>query len=151
MDEKTKSKLIKGAFATGLINTAINAVFQYFMLKDKVSIPISVDEITNSTETVLGTAVILAITLSMILTLVAYFGIKEEKARFWPTTFWLTLKHGFFTFGVLTSLAVLWQKYMGTVEVSMLSAVLIIGLIAGVVSGVINYLTLKQSIILKNA
>lgn len=101
-------------------------------------------------ETVLGTAVVLAITLSMILTLVAYFGIKGEKASFWPTTVWLTVKHGFFTFGVLTSLAVLWQKYMGTVEVSMVSALVIIGVIAGVVSGIINYLTLKESVVLED-
>lgn len=32
---------------------------------------------------------------------------------------------------------------MGSVEVSLVSALLIIGVIAGVVSGVVNYLTLK--------
>lgn len=144
MDAETNSKLVKGAVLTGIINAVINGGIQYFFLKGHESIPISVDSITNTTETVLGTAVVLAITLSMILTLVAYFGIKEKKAPFWPTTFWLTVKHGFFTFGVLTSLAVLWQKYMGTVEVSLVSALIIIGVIAGIVSGIVNYLTLKE-------
>ena len=151
MDEQKKSELLKGAVITGVINAFINGGIQYFFLKDKDVIPISVDSITNNVETVLGTAVVLAITLSMILTLVAYFGIKGEKAPFWPTTFWLTVKHGFFTFGVLTSLAVLWQKYMGTVEVSLVSALIIIGVIAGIVSGIINYLTLKESIVLEKS
>ena len=147
MNNEQKSKLLKGAALTGVINAVINGGIQYFFLKGHSSIPISVDSITNTTETVLGTAVMLAITLSMILTLVAYFGIKGKKAAFFPTTFLLTLKHGFVTFGILTSLAVLWQKYVGTVEVSLVSALIIIGVIAGLVSGFVNYFTLKESVI----
>ncbi len=149
MDRQRNQKLVKGAAITGVINAAINGGIQWFFLKGKTLIPISVDSITNNEETVLGTAVTLAITLSMILTVVAYFGIKEKKVSFFPKAFWLTVKHGFFTFGVITSLAVLWQKYMGTVEVSLTIALIIIGLIAGLVSGIVNYLTLKESIILE--
>lgn len=146
-----KNKILNGAIITGLINAIINGGIQYFFLKDNESIPISVDSITNTDETVLGTAVVLAITLSMILTLVAYFGIKGKKAPFFPTTVWLTIKHGFFTFGILTSVAVLWQKYMGSVEVPLISALLIIGVIAGIVSGFVNYLTLKNCVIPEKA
>ncbi len=149
MDAIKKQALMKGAVITGVINAIINGGIQYFFLKDMDSIPISVDSITNNDATVLGTAVTLSITLAMILTLVAYFGIKEKKAPFFPTTLWLTIKHGFFTFGVLTSLAVLWQKYMGTVEVSLISALVIIGIIAGIVSGFVNYLTLKESVLVE--
>lgn len=147
MSKFSKKALIKGAVITGVINAIINGGIQYFFLKNHDVIPISVDSITNSDVTVLGTAVMLAITLAMILTLVAYFGIKEKKTPFFPTTLWLTIKHGFFTFGVLTSLAVLLQKYVGTVEVSLISALVIIGFSAGLVSGIVNYLTLKESII----
>ena len=147
MDAQKKQKLLKGAVITGIINAVINGGIQYFFLKGNSSIPISVDSISNDTATVLGTAVMLAITLSMILTLVAYFGIKEKKAALFPTTFLLTLKHGFVTFGILTSLAVVWQKYVGTVEVSLVSALIIIGVIAGLVSGFVNYFTLKESVI----
>ena len=149
MPTQIKDDLIKGAILTGGINAFINGGIQYFFLKDKSVIPLSVDAITNTEQTVLGTAVVLAITLSMILTLVAYFGIKGKKAPFFPTTVWLTVKHGFFTFGVLTSLAVLWQKYMGTVEVPLLTALIVVGIIAGVVSAIINYLTLKESIVIE--
>lgn len=147
MNKSDRSKLMKGAVLTGVINAIINGGVQYFFLKDLDAIPISVDAITNTEQTVLGTAVVLAITLAMILTVVAYFGIKEKKVPFFPTAFWLTVKHGFFTFGVITSLAVVWQKYMGTIEVSLTSALVIIGVIAGIVSGVVNYLTLKGCII----
>ncbi|USI88253.1 hypothetical protein LZ086_18765 (plasmid) [Acinetobacter johnsonii] len=138
------SKLLKGAMLTGVINAFINGGIQYFFLKEYSSIAISVDSITNNEDTVLGTSVLLSITLAIILTMVAYFGIKEKKVDFFPTAFWLTIKHGFFTFGILTSIAVLWQKYVGTVEVSLVSALVIIGIIAGIVSGVVNYLTLRE-------
>lgn len=139
----TKQKILKGALITGVINGIINGGIQYFLLENQEFVPISVDSISNSTETVLGTAVMLAITLAMILTMVAYFGIKEKRIAFFPSAFLLTIKHGFFAFGVLTGLAVLWQKYMGTVEVPFLTALIIIGIIAGLVSGVVNYLTIK--------
>lgn len=87
----------------------------------------------------------------MISTIIGYFNIKVEKVAFYPTIFWLTIKHGFFTFGVVTSLAVLWQNYMGTVEVSLIFALVIIGVIASIVSGVINYLTLNKSVIVEES
>jgi len=148
MSTYNKPELVKGAIITGVINAIINGGIQYFFLKDEAVIQMSVDSITNNELTVLGTAVTLAITLSMILTLVAYFSIKGEKAAFFPTAFWLTIKHGFFTFGVVTSLSVLWQKYMGTVQVSLVLALFIIGVIAGVVSAIVNYLTLKECVVI---
>ncbi|MDT0294918.1 hypothetical protein RLT85_09750 [Mesonia ostreae] len=66
MNARTKSKVVKGAVLTGVINAIINGEIQYFILKGNDSIPISVDSISNNTETVLGTAVLLAITLSTI-------------------------------------------------------------------------------------
>ena len=54
------------------------------------------------------------------------------------------IRHGFFTFGVVASLSVLWQRYVGTVEVSLWPALIIIALIAGAVAGVINYLTIEK-------
>ncbi len=143
MEKAKNNELLKGALTTGVINAFINGGIQYFFLKDKDVIAISVDSITNNEQTVLGTAVTLAITLSMILTCVVYFTLKGSKVPFFPNAFLSVIKHGFFTFGVITSLAVLWQRYMGTVEVSLLTGLIIIGVIAGVVSAVVNYLTIK--------
>lgn len=144
-----KNALLKSSVITGITNAAINGGIQYFFLKGRTSIPITVDSITNNEDTVLGSVVILALILAMILTMVSYFGVKEEKIKFFPQALLLTIKHGFFTFGVLTSLAVLWQKYMGEVEVSTISALFIIGITAGIVAGIVHYLTIKHSIILK--
>ncbi|HNP18790.1 MAG TPA: hypothetical protein PKL31_10180 [Fulvivirga sp.] len=147
MESKQKKELLTGAIITGAVNSGI----QYFFLKGHAPIAISVDSITNTDHTVLGSAVVLAITLSMISTVIGYFNIKAKKVAFYPTILWLTLKHGFFTFGVVTSLAVLWQNYMGTVEVSLISALIIIGVIAGIISGVVNYLTLNKSVIVEKS
>lgn len=147
MDKAKKSALLKGAVTTGVINAFINGGIQYFFLKGHAPIAISVDSITNNDKTVLGTATTLAITLAMMLTAVAYFGIKEQKAPFISTGLWLVVKHGFFTFGVVTSLAVLWQRYVGTVTVELITALVVIGIIAGIVSGVVNYLTLKACVL----
>lgn len=147
MNQAKEQEIIKGSIITGAINAVINGGIQYFFLKDKVPIAISVDSITNNEDTVLGAAVGLAITLAMISTVVTYFNIKDIKVKFYPTCFWSVIKHGFFTFGLVTSLAVLWQRYMGTVEVPLFTALLIIGVIAGIVSGIVNYLTLKACVI----
>ena len=40
---------------------------------------------------------------------------------------------------------------MGTVEVSLIFALIIIGVIASIVSGVINYLTLNKSVIVEES
>jgi len=62
----------------------------------------------------------------------------------------LTIKHGFFTFGIITSLAVLRQKYMRTITVSLITTLLIRGVIASLVSGIVNYFSLKESILEEN-
>lgn len=131
-----------GAIISGIINGVINGGIKWFSFKDYEMIPISVDSITNKEFTVLGSAVHLALTLAMILTFVAFFSIKKEHRPNIGKSILLILKHGFFTFGVITALSVLWQYYMGTVMVNPVTATLIVGLVAAVVSLVVNYLTI---------
>ena len=140
-------KIVKDSVITGVINAVINGGIQYFLLRNKAPVAISVDSITNNEHTVLGAAVVLALILALILTLVGYFTMPKPRVPFFPTAVLLTLKHGFFTFGVVVTLSVLWQRYMGTVEVSVLTAVVIIGVIAGLASGIIKYLTHKACVI----
>lgn len=135
-------KIFKGAIISGIINGAINGVIKWFSFKKYESIPISVDSITNDEFTVLGNAVHLSVTLAMILTFVAYFSIEKNKRPKMTKFIWLIIKHGFFTFGVITGLAVLWQYNFGTIEVDALTGTILVGIIAGIVAGIINYLTL---------
>lgn len=140
------SHLLKASVINGVINAVINGAIQYFMLKGHGPVALTADAISTTEHTVLGSAVPLAVMLAMILTAVTYLTIKGSKPPFFPGFFWLTLKHGFFSFGVVVSAAVLWQRVMGTVEVSVFGAVVILGIIAGIVAGIVHYMATLASL-----
>lgn len=138
--------ILKGALVSGAINAVINGAIQYVLLRGGSAIPLTVDAITNDAHTVLGAAVPLAVSLAMILTVVAYTTIKAPKRPFFPTVLWLTVKHGIFAFGLVVAGAVVWQRAMGEVAVSLATAVVILGAVAGVVSAIVNYMTIRASL-----
>ena len=142
----TKKNIMRGAVTGGIINGLINGAIQWYLLRDATSIPITVDAITNDQNTVLGAAVPLAVTLAMILTVIACLSLKAPKRRFWPDVLWLMVKHGLFVFGLIVTVAIAWQRAMGTVSVSLATAVVLLALIAGLVAGVVNYMTMHATI-----
>mgnify|MGYP006270276763 CR=1 FL=1 len=139
-----RSDILKGAALSGVINAVINGAIQFFLLRGDTSIPLTVDSIGTETHTVLGASVPLAVSLAMILTAVAHWTTKGPKKPFFPTTLWLVIKHGLFAFGAIVAAAVLWQRYVGTVEVGIATAVIFLGIVAGVVSAVVNYMTISE-------
>lgn len=141
------SKIFSGALISGVINGFINGGIQWYLLQRHASIPLSVDEITNGEQTVLGMAVPLAVSLAMILTVVAYLTLKAPKRRFFPGVLWLTIKHGVFTFGLIVAGAVVWQKQMGTVLISLSTAVIVLGVVSGFVGAIVNYMTIRASLL----
>lgn len=143
----SNAKILRGAMIGGVINGLINGAIQWFLLRGHASIPLTVDAITNDQNTVLGAAVPLAVSLAMILTVIAYLTLKAPKRRFWPGVLWLTIKHGVFAFGLIVVGAVVWQRLMGTVPVSLATAVIVLGVVAGLVAGVVNYMTLHASVL----
>ena len=60
---------------------------------------------------------------------------------------WLTVKHGVFAFGLTVSGAVVWQRLMGSVPVSLATAVIVLGVVAGLVGGVIQFMTIRASLL----
>jgi len=140
----TSDEILKGAMISGVINAVINGAIQYFMLRGSASIPLSVDAISAGTHTVLGSAVPLAVSLAMILTAVAHWTLKAPKKPFIPTTLWLVIKHGLFAFGAVVAGAVVWQRMAGTVEVGLLTAVVFLGVLAGIVAALVNYMTISE-------
>lgn len=140
----TRPEILKGAVISGVINAAINGAIQAFLLRASAPLPLTVDSIGTETHTVLGASVPLAVSLAMILTAVAHWTTKGPKKPFYPTTLWLVIKHGLFAFGAVVAAAVMWQRIMGSVEVGLVSAVLILGAVAGVVAAVVNYMTLSE-------
>jgi hypothetical protein len=131
---------------SGVINAVINGVIQYFLLSGHERIPLTVDGITNETKTVFGSAVPLAVSLAMILTWVAYLNVKSSKPKFFPGFLWMTVKHGFFALGVVITFAVLWQRIFGSIQVPVVAAVMILGLVAGAVSAIVNYMTIRAAV-----
>lgn len=137
------AQILKGAVISGVINAVINGAIQYFILKGHEGpIPVSVDAIGTDVHTILGSSVPLAVSLAMILTAVAHWTFKAPKKPFIPTTLWLVIKHGLFAFGAVVAGAVIWQRMVGTVEVGLGTAVIVLGIVAGAVAAVVNYMTI---------
>jgi hypothetical protein len=141
----TDPAIAKGAVVSGIINAVINGAIQWYLLAGHASLPLTVDGITNDEHTVFGAAVPLAVSLAMILTAVAYLTVKRPKPAFYPTFLWMTVKHGFFALGVIITFAVIWQRLFGSISVPLAAAVLILGLVAGVVAAMVNYMTIRAA------
>jgi len=138
----TNADLLKGAMVSGLLNAVINGLINWFQVRGKTEIYLTVDSITNTEHTVLGGAVILAASLAAILTLISYFTLKSDnKPPFYPKALLLTLRNAFFAFGVMVTLSIIIQRTAGSVLISPLTAVIIVGIIAGVVAAVVDYMT----------
>jgi hypothetical protein len=143
---EVRHNLAKAALVNGAINAAINGAIQYFLLRGQGPIALSADAISTEDHTVLGAAVLLSVSLAMILTAVTHLTIKAPKKPFIPDILWLTVKHGFFAFGIVVAAAVVWQRMFGTLMVSVSVAVVLLGLIAGLVAAVVNYMTSVASL-----
>lgn len=133
----------RGALLSGAINAAINGAIQAWLLSGSGPLPLTVDAITNKAHTVFGAAVPLGVSLAMILTVVAYGTVKGAKPPFYPAFVWMTVKNGFFVLGVIVTFAVLWLRIFGSVLVPFWLGILLLGLIAGVISAVVNYMTIR--------
>lgn len=129
----------------GVINAIINGAINWFQVKEKTELYLTVDAISNKEHTVLGGAVMLAASLAAILTIISYFTVKSpNKPPFYPKALLLTLKNTFFAFGVMVTISILIQRIAGSIVVSPFTGVVIVGLVAGVVAGVVDYMTKKE-------
>ena len=141
----SKNKLIKGAVAGGVINAIINGVINWFQVKGKTDLFLTVDNITSTEHTVLGGAVMLATSLAAILTIIGYFTVKSKnKPHFFPKALGLTLRNTFFAFGLMVTIGVMVQRIFGSVAVTPVTSVILVGIIAGFVAGIIDYMTKKE-------
>lgn len=140
-----KENLMRGALMGGIINAIINGGINWFQVKGKTDLYLTVDAITNTEHTVLGGAVILAASLAAILTMISYFTVKSpQKPPFYPKALLLTVKNTFFAFGVMVTISILIQRFAGSIAVTPFTSIVIVGLVAGVVAGVVDYMTKKE-------
>lgn len=138
-----RAQILSGALISGAINAVVNGAIQSFLLRGQGPIPVSVDAISSGAHTVLSAAVPLSVSLAMILTAVGHLTLKGPKGPFFPTVLWLVIKHGLFAFGALVAAGVVWQRIVGTVETSVGTAVVFLGLVAGIVATAVNYMTIS--------
>lgn len=147
MQASTRKLALKDALVAGLTTFVVDGIIQFFSLRGETPIAITVDSITNTQHTVFGSSVALALLLAVIMTIINYFKIKGPKVPFFPAVFLLMIRHGFFAFGVFTTIAVMWQRWFGTIEVGLFPAVLMVAFIAGIVSATVNYLTIERCVL----
>lgn len=145
-DPTDPAMLLKGTAITGLANAVINGAIQAFLMAGHGPVALSADTIGTSEHTVLGTAVMLATILAMILTAIGHLTLKVPKRPFLPDGLWLVVKHGLFAFGAVVAAAVIWQRFAGTIVVSVPVAVVVLAVVAGIVAAAVNYMTIVSSV-----
>jgi len=141
--EQANGIIRKEAMMSGAANLVINAGINAWMLGGKAPHLVSVDSITSKEHTVLGSSVPMAVILAVILSSMTFFTFRKKAAALKLTApdrpaspfLWFgfanAVSSGFLMFGIVVSIAVLWQRLFGTVLVSTPVAALITGLIAG--------------------
>jgi uncharacterized membrane protein len=146
MSALNQPELIKASCTQATINTVINGVINYFMIRGNALHTITADSITSGgSDTVIGHSVFTAMILAVIFTLM---GFKSHRSHLrgvtWGDARSLAAKNAVFAFGIIIIGGVLWQKVCPGVTVGTLTAAAIAGAIAGLVSGITNYSTLSR-------
>lgn len=145
-DPTESATLLKGTAITGLANAIINGAIQTFLMGGQGPVALSADTIGTAGHTVLGTAVLLATMLAMILTIIGHLTLKVPKRPFLPDGLWLVVKHGLFAFGAVVAAAVLWQRFAGTIVVGVPVAVALLAIVAGLVAAAVHCMTIVASV-----
>lgn len=138
--------LRKEAALSAGANLVINAAIQAWLLRGKGPHPMTVDSIASPAHTVFGSAVPLAVILGIVVSSITFFAFRKKAAelRLAPAER-LARPYLFFglrqalgaalaLFGGVVALGVLWQRYVGAVEVSTAAAALFAGLVAAAAS-----------------
>lgn len=142
---KMNIEWLKGALFTGVANALINGVINWFSVRNLVEIPLSDDLISSKANTVFSGVVLLATSLAFILTTISFLTFKvPNKPRYFPKVFLLALRNSFFVFGVVVAVAILVQRMAGTVMMSPIESALLSGIFAGIVGGVVDYMTKNE-------
>jgi hypothetical protein len=138
------STIRKDALAGAGISSVINGAISAWTLAGKGPHVLSADSIASTEHTVLGSAVTLAVSLAFILATINFFTFRKKAAGQAASAlperpyFFFGLRQALggalFMFGTVVALAVLWQRFFGTLTVSTPVAAAIAGLVAGVAS-----------------
>lgn len=146
MNSLDRSGIVKASLIQAGVNTVINGIINYFMIRGTDVHAITADSITSDGgDTVVGHSVFTAVILAIIFTLLGFNGQKKHLPGIsWFEVGGLALRNAVYAFGVIVILGVLWQRIFPDLTVETVGAAAIAGLIAGAVSGMTNYHTLSR-------
>lgn len=151
MDHSTHVR-IQDSLIPGAINAVINGAIAYHGFRREPAVPLSLDLISTEQHTVWGQGVSLAFALGIILSIITGklfakhvaktdAALAERVRR--PMSFLVkvALGNAMALFGWFVALAVLWQRWLGTIEVSPLFAAALVGLLAGIITVIVEMRT----------
>ncbi|TDK44735.1 hypothetical protein [Algoriphagus formosus] len=139
------TEIWKGALTGGVINAIINGLINWFQVKNLDSVLVTDNLISSEAHTLFSGAVPLAVSLAFILSGVAYATTKiPNKPPYFPRYFLKSLQYAFSAFGMVVTLGVLWQRWVGSVEISPVMAAVWAGIIAGIVAFVVNLMVVSD-------
>lgn len=141
------------ALIPAAINALINGAIAYSSFKAEQAIPMTLDLISAEQHTVWGQGVTLAFALGIILSIItakifANHAVKADASLaprvqrpVFPFVFKVALGNAVALFGWFVALAVLWQRVLGSIEVSPVVAAALVGMLAGVITVVVEVRT----------
>lgn len=141
------------------INALINGAIAWFTFRGDAAIPLSVDLISSTQHTVWGQGTSLAFFLGLILTLVTWkvYGAHLAKTHpewsarlqrpLFPDVAGIALRNTLMLFGAFVVVAVLWQRILGSVEVSPAVAASLVGLLAALITMVVEVRTKRELLV----
>jgi hypothetical protein len=144
------------SLAGGLINGAINGAIAWSAFADMWRVPLSVDNIASPGVTALGNAATVAFALTFIVASITFFVFRSAARKsghaprrltelaYWPTGLGLALGNTLLVFGGFVAVAVLWQRFVGTLLVGPLAATLVVAAVAAGASGLADWRTKRE-------
>jgi hypothetical protein len=126
----------------GLINGVINGAIAWSAFKGSAQVPLSMDSISAPGITALGNAATVVFALTFILATITFFTFRAAARKsgsapsaltgqaYWPQGLGIALRNTLLAFGSFVMLAVLWQRFVGTLLVGPLAATAVVGAVA---------------------
>lgn len=138
-----------------LINGAINGAIAWSAFKGSAQVPLSVDSIGSPGITALGNAATVVFALTFIVTSITFFVFRSGARKagsapavaalaYWPRGLGIALRNTLLAFGAFIALAVLWQRFVGTLQVGPLAATLVVAGVAALATAVAEWRTKRE-------
>jgi hypothetical protein len=142
--------------AGAAINAAINGAIAWSGFKASAAVPLSVDRIGAPGVTALGNSATLVFALVLIITCITFFVCRRGARQaadapaalgsmpFLPTGLQIALANTLLAFGAFVTVAVMWQRVMGTIEVTPAAATAVVAIVAAVATAFAEWRTKNE-------